>query len=144
MFIHMNITAAVHQSNKTLQKHGYDTRRKRKNDLQWRKKRITKSKSTRNRNRITLKQIKILNQKVFVIKQRIGKVKNLKRYFEVSLTTGDPLPFFCFSSSCVWGAVSKNIASDRFSTKTAISAHIQLSLRRYSYICAHLAISAHV
>jgi len=26
--------------------------------------------------------------------------------------------------SCVWGAVRKNIISDRFSTKTAISAHI--------------------
>jgi len=40
-----------------------------------------------------------------------------------------------------WGAVRKNIISDRFSTKTAISAHVQLSLRRDSYLCTHLAIS---
>jgi len=42
----------------------------------------------------------------------------------------------------VWGVVHKNIISDRFSTKTAIFVHIQLSLRRHSYLCAHLAISA--
>jgi len=42
----------------------------------------------------------------------------------------------------LWGAVRKNIISDRFSKKTAISAHIQLSLRRDTYLCAHLAISA--
>jgi len=28
------------------------------------------------------------------------------------------------SKACVWGAIHKNIISDRFSTKTAISAHI--------------------
>jgi len=32
--------------------------------------------------------------------------------------------------------------SNRFSTKTAISAHIQLFLRGDSYLCTHLAISA--
>ena len=43
----------------------------------------------------------------------------------------------------VWGAVRKNIIfiSDRFSTKTAISARIYLSLRTFSYLYAHLAIS---
>ena len=41
-------------------------------------------------------------------------------------------------------AVRKNIISDRFSTKTAISARIWLSLRRDSYFCTHLAISAQI
>jgi len=43
--------------------------------------------------------------------------------------------------SCVWGAVRKNIISNRFSTKAAISAYIQLSLHAFSYLCAHLSIS---
>jgi len=43
----------------------------------------------------------------------------------------------------IWGAVRKNIISDRFSTKTAISAHIWLSLRAFSYLCAKTAISMH-
>jgi len=42
------------------------------------------------------------------------------------------------------GAIRKNIMSDRFSTKTAITVHISLSLRRDSYLCAHLAISARI
>ena len=42
------------------------------------------------------------------------------------------------------GTIRKNIMSDRFSTKTAITVHISLSLRRDSYLCAHLAISARI
>jgi len=34
----------------------------------------------------------------------------------------------------VWGAVGKNIISDRLSTKTA------LSLRTFSYLCAYIAL----
>jgi len=37
-----------------------------------------------------------------------------------------------FSSGFVWGAVRKNIISDRFSTKTAISALAIYALRRDS------------
>jgi len=44
----------------------------------------------------------------------------------------------------LWGAIRKNITSDRFSTKTAISAHIQLSLRRDNYLCTHVAISVSI
>ena len=47
-------------------------------------------------------------------------------------------------SSLVWGAVRKNIISDRFSTKTAIFAHILLSLHRDNYLYAHLAISVRI
>ena len=60
---------------------------------------------------------------------------------------GVPTPLFQYCcdrksrAACVWGAVRKNIISDRFSTKTAISAHIQLSLRIDSYLSAHLVIS---
>ena len=39
----------------------------------------------------------------------------------------------------VWGAVRKNIISDGFSTKNAISADILLSLRRDSYLSAERA-----
>jgi len=35
----------------------------------------------------------------------------------------------------LWDAVRKNIISDRFSTKTAISAHV------FSYLCAEIDIS---
>jgi len=34
------------------------------------------------------------------------------------------VPFEACFRLCLWGAVRKNIISDRFSTKTAISAHI--------------------
>jgi len=44
----------------------------------------------------------------------------------------------------VWGAVRKIIISDRFSTKTAISAHIQLYLCIFSYLCAEITISVHI
>jgi len=36
----------------------------------------------------------------------------------------------------VWGAVRKNIISDRFSTKTVLCAETAMSARRDSYVCA--------
>jgi len=43
-----------------------------------------------------------------------------------------------------WGAVRKNNISDRFCTKTAISARIQLSQRIFSRLCSEIAISVHI
>jgi len=50
------------------------------------------------------------------------------------------------SQHFLWGAVRKNIISDRFSTKTAISAYLAISreFRAFSYLCAEIAISARI
>jgi len=48
----------------------------------------------------------------------------------------------CLCSSVLWGPICKNILSDRFSIKTAKSAHIWLNLHAVKYICTYLAKSA--